>query len=76
MNTPGGDSAGYAVLVVTPAESASTPALDEWIATEGQDHVLTAVENLRDAVADGAVPELRDDASLRAYWDRRRRQTA
>ena len=76
MNTPGGDSAGYAVLVVISSEFSSTPALDEWIATDGQDHVLAAVENLRDAVADGAVPVLRDDASLRAYWDSRRRQTA
>ncbi len=52
------------------------PALDEWIAITGQDDILAAVENLRDAVADGAVPVLRDDASLRAYWDSHRRQTA
>ncbi|MDQ6613729.1 MAG: hypothetical protein M3083_02970 [Actinomycetota bacterium] len=62
--------------MVTSSESSSTPALDEWIATDGQDHALAAVENLRNAVNDGAVPVLRDEASLRAYWDSRRRQTA
>lgn len=76
MNNPGGDSAGYPVSVVTSSEFSPTPTLDEWIATDGEDHVLAAVKNLKDAVADGAVPVLRDDASLRAYWDNRRHQTA
>jgi hypothetical protein len=66
----------YAGVVVTSSESSSTPALDAWIATDGADHVLAAVENLRNAVAGGVVPVIRNDASLRAYWDSRRRQTA
>ncbi len=66
----------YGTCRSPPATPTRARPPDEWIATDGQDHALAAVENLRNAVNDGAVPVLRDDASLRAYWDSRRRQTA
>lgn len=54
----------------------ATPSLDSWIAEAGEPAVVVAVNKLKGAVAEGTDPVLRDVASLRAYWDSRRRQTA
>ena len=57
-------------------EPSATPSLDSWIEQAGEAAVVAAVNELKGAIAEGTVPVLRDAASLQAYWDSRRRQTA
>ena len=67
--------ARYPPRMVEPTGPSATPSLDNWIAEAGEPAVLAAVDELKGGIADGTAPALRDGALLRAYWDRRRRQT-
>lgn len=58
------------------AGPSATPSLDDWIAESGEPAVVAAAGELMGAIAEGTAPVLRDAATLQAYWDSRRRQTA
>jgi hypothetical protein len=66
----------YASRMVEHPVPSATPSLDSWIAEVGEPAVVAAVNGLKGAIAEGTAPVLRDAASLQAYWDSRRRQTA
>jgi hypothetical protein len=61
--------------VVEHFEASATPSLDSWIAEACEPAVMATVSDLKDAIAEGTAPVLRDAATLQAYWDSRRRQT-
>jgi hypothetical protein len=67
-------SAGEYRVDMVDASKSRTPALDEWTADVGEDGVAAAVASLKAAVADQTVPLLRDETSLRTYWDGRRQR--
>ena len=66
----------YDRRVAEHLEPTATPSLDSWIAEAGEPAVMAAVNALNGVIDEGTVPLLRDAASLQAYWDSRRHQTA